>query len=54
MVKIVSTPKETVSELLRFLAEQKAGLDSPVIPPDFAQVVAMITAALAVPAKDRG
>lgn len=39
---------------LRFLAEQKAGPDSPVIPPDFAQVVAMIAAALAVPAKERG
>lgn len=39
---------------LRFLAEQEGGVDSPVIPPDFAQVIRMIAAALAVPAKERG
>ena len=35
---------------LRFLAEQKAGLKGPVIPPEFPQVVAMIAAALSAPA----
>ena len=45
--------KEAYKDIWVF-AEQEGGVDSPVIPPDFAQVVRMIAAALAVPAKERG